>query len=531
MIRNITRNSLLSLLITLTVMSSVTIAQRPFRPTDRQVEALLLRIENRAENFRSTVTQTLNNGRYNGTSRADEVDRLITNFTASAQQVRTQLRNPNRVSGAVQSLLEQSRSIDTFIQTNRFNNDRNWIALKTDLATLAKYYDVPWQWDNGTYNAANNSTNTTNNSYYNRRLTGTYTLDSARTDDTQTAIDRATRGLDAQEAERVRNSLLRRLEAPAQLSLEQNGNRITIASSAAPQATLEADGRVQTETRPNGRVVRTSSSLSGNILTIDSNGDRGNDYRVTFEALNNGRRLLVTRRFDMERLTQPVTVQSYYNRTSETAQWNIYNDRGYNNRGYNDRDTNSTRETSTTTRNGRFVVPNETALTATLNNDLNTKDARDGDRFTLNVTTPGPYRGAVIEGQIVKADRSGRISGRAELGLNFERIQMPDGRSYEFSGYIEGVRNANGEKVTIDNEGSVKDDNSQTQRTVTRSGIGAAIGAIIGGIAGGGKGAGIGAVLGAGAGAGSVVVQGRDDLMLMRGSEFSIRASAPRSAS
>ncbi len=524
MIRNLTRSSLISLFITLTVMSSVTIAQRPFRPTDRQVEALLIRIENRAETFRSTLAQTVNNSRYRGTARADEVNRLVSNFSSSARQVRAQFRNQNRVSTDVQSLLEQGRLIDTFVRNNRFNNDRNWIALKTDLTTLAKYYDVPWQWDNGSYNSPGSQTN---NGYYNRGLTGTYTIDMSRSDNAQTAIDQATRGLNTQDADRVRNSLLRRLEAPEQLSIEQSGNRIMIASTNAPQASLEADGRVQTETRPNGRTVRTSSSLSGNILTIDSSGDRGNDYRVTFQALNNGRRLLVTRRYDAERLTQPVTVQTYYNRTSETAQWNIYNDRGYNNRGT----TSSTRETYPNTRNDRFVVPNETALTATLNNDLNTKEAANGDRFTLNVTTPGQYRGAVIEGQIVKADRSGRITGRAELGLNFERIRMPDGRSYEFSGYLEEVRNANGDKVTIDNEGSVKEDSSQTQRTVTRSGIGAAIGAIIGGIAGGGKGAGIGAVVGAGAGAGSVIVQGRDDLMLMRGSEFSIRASAPRSVS
>lgn len=522
MIRS-TKTSFLALsFITLTLMSSAVLAQRPFRPTDRQVEALLRRIENRAETFRNTITRTLNNSRYNGTGRADEVNGFISDFKASATQVRQQLRNPNQVSGEIQNLLEQGQLIDNFVRTNRFNNDRNWIALKADLSTLARYYDVPWQWDNGSYNSSRNQTN--NSSYgrsYGRSLTGTYTLDTSRSDDPQAAIERATRGLNTQDAERVRNSLLRRLEAPQQLSLEQNNNRVMIASSTAPQATLEADGRAQTETRPNGRTVRTTSTLNGNILTIDSSGDRGNDYRVSFETQNNGRTLLVTRRFDTERLTQPISVRSYYNRTSETAQWDIYNDRA----------TNRGRDVNSNTRNDRFVIPNETLLTATLNNDLNTKDAQDGDRFTLNVSTPGQYSGAVIEGQITKIDRSGRISGRAELALEFQRIRMPDGRSYDFSGYIEQIRNVNGDKVTIDNEGSVKDNDNQTQKTVTRSGIGAAIGAIIGGIAGGGKGAGIGAVLGAGAGAGSVIVQGRNDLILQRGSEFSLRASAPRSAS
>jgi len=78
----------------------------------------------------------------------------------------------------------------------------------------------------------------------------------------------------------------------------------------------------------------------------------------------------------------------------------------------------------------------------------------------------------------------------------------------------------------VDNEGTVRDSN-QTTQTEQRAAIGTAVGAIIGAIAGGGKGAAIGAILGAGAGAGSVYAQGRNDLDLMRGSQVTIRASAP----
>jgi outer membrane lipoprotein SlyB len=80
----------------------------------------------------------------------------------------------------------------------------------------------------------------------------------------------------------------------------------------------------------------------------------------------------------------------------------------------------------------------------------------------------------------------------------------------------------------VDNEGTVKESDSQTQRTVERAAIGTAVGAIIGAIAGGGKGAAIGAVLGAGGGAGSVYVQGSDDLELRSGTEVTIRSSSPQ---
>lgn len=59
-----------------------------------------------------------------------------------------------------------------------------------------------------------------------------------------------------------------------------------------------------------------------------------------------------------------------------------------------------------------------------------------------------------------------------------------------------------------------------------RAGIGAAIGAVIGALVEGIEGAAIGAAVGAGAGAGSILIQGREDLVLERGTEFTIRAAA-----
>lgn len=361
---------------------------------------------------------------------------------------------------------------------------------------------------------------------YNNQLTGTYQLNTARSDNAQRVADRVTRGLNGQDVDRVRASLLRRLDAPQQIALEQRGQHITIISSSAPQAEIDADGREQTETRGNGRTVRTTASIVNNGLSINSSGDRGSDFSVTFQPMDNGRSLQVTKTIYSDRFTQPVVVRSFYTRSADVAQWNIYDSNrsapnNYERYGGNNTGNNAGRD-------GRFAIPNGTMLTAVLNEDLTTKQTREGDRFTMTVNSPGEFNGAVIEGTITKADRSGRITGRSEMSLDFQRVRFRN-RAYEFGGFIESVRTPNGEDVKVNNEGTVKEDDSQTTRTVTRSGIGAAIGAIIGGIAGGGSGAAIGAAVGAGAGAGTVLVQGRDDLNLARGTEFSIRASAPRS--
>ena len=167
----------------------------------------------------------------------------------------------------------------------------------------------------------------------------------------------------------------------------------------------------------------------------------------------------------------------------------------------------------------------DTQMVATLDNSLTTQRAREGDRFTLTVQSPTEYSGAVIEGYLSRVGRGGRVSGRPEMAMNFERIRLRDGATRSFDGYIESVRTPNGEDVRIDNEGIVSEQDSQSTRTVTRTGIGAAVGALIGAIAGGGKGAAIGAAIGAGTGAGSVFIQGRDDLELMSGTRFTIRAS------
>ena len=144
----------------------------------------------------------------------------------------------------------------------------------------------------------------------------------------------------------------------------------------------------------------------------------------------------------------------------------------------------------------------------------------------MTVTSPRQYRGAVIEGYVEDARRSGRVSGRSEIVLNFDRIRHR-GRSYAFAGTIDDVRTSRGERVTVDREGSVRED-SQTGRTVGRSIGGAVIGTVIGAIAGGGSGAATGAIIGGSVGAGSVLVQGRNNLDLRKDTRFTLRSSALR---
>jgi outer membrane lipoprotein SlyB len=172
-----------------------------------------------------------------------------------------------------------------------------------------------------------------------------------------------------------------------------------------------------------------------------------------------------------------------------------------------------------------FRVPDGVEMKVRLSTQIDTKTNREGDRFTAVVLDPSDYAEGIIEGHISKLTKSGKATGKTEMSLAFDSIQMRDGRTGNMAAQV--VRVYQSEKVkTVDEEGNVQTD-SRTKDTAVRGVGGGALGAIIGGIAGGGKGAAIGAILGAGVGAGSVLVDGGKELTLEPGTEILIRTAAP----
>lgn len=491
----------------LVAVGSTSSALAQYRITDTQTRQLAQRIAVEANQFRRSFDLAINRARVNNSSAEYQLRGRVGEFQLAATRLRDRVNRRQATASDVQQLLEHARFIDNFMRTydltNRAEND--WSTLRNDLSTLANAANIAWNWD----------TNIPGGPVYgNAQLTGTYRIDTASGDDPRTVAENATRNLPTQRRDRIYQNLLNRLSPPDVLAIDQRGRNVTIASSKAPQVALVADGREQIETTPQGRTARVRVSLSGDQLIIARTGERAQDFTVTFDPIDSNR-LLVTRQLYTEQIGQPVTVRTYYTRTSDVAQLDIHNS----NPQYPQYPT-------TGTSSGDFVVPNGTQLLATLDTSLSTNNVREGDRFTMTVRD-GQYQGAVIEGRVTNVSRSGRVTGRSELGLDFDTIKLRNGRSYQFAGILEGVRSANGDIVRVDNEGAVRDSN-QTTRTIQRGAIGAAIGAIIGAIAGGGQGAAIGAAVGAGAGAGSVYVQGRDDLQLEPGTEVTIRASGPR---
>jgi len=502
--------------ILLSAGSSLTQAQtKGYRGTFRSVRQLVVRIDNRAGVFSNNVQNALASNTY-GANREENISNLVEEFDDSAGRLHMQFDSRQSTTAEAQELLRIGSRIDRFLRRNPINavTTRDWTNLRLDLTQLSRAYNLTFPM------LGRNNTGTTPaypgtaQGQYGSRLTGTYRLDATRSDDPRTAADRATESLAYGNRARLRDELVARLESPDQLAIDVRGREVTIGSSRAPQISFTADGVQRVETSGSGRTTRASATLNADQLTISSTGDRANEFNVNFNPIDNGSRLSVTRRVYAEGLSRPVVVQSVYERTDTVARFDMNTgpQQGY---------------PTTTTSGTDFIVPNGETLVAELNDDVSTENAREGDRFTLTVRQPSNWEGATIEGRVSAVERSGRVTGRSQVTMNFDSIRLRDGRSYRFAGILESVRTAQGETVRIDNEGSVRDDN-QTTKTVQRTTIGTAVGAIIGAIAGGGKGAAIGAIVGAGGGAGSVYVQGRDDLRLTRGTELTIRSTGPR---
>ncbi|HEX6187562.1 MAG TPA: hypothetical protein VFZ40_05755, partial [Pyrinomonadaceae bacterium] len=348
--------------------------RQPSSATVRRVSGILQRLEQSSNRFRNSLNSDLAQGRISETRPANEINSLESDFESALSQFRDRFSRRQAEAADVQNILQRASLVNDYLNRNRLGPQvqNNWAQVRTDLNALAKAYGISWRW------------NQPNTYYASSRLTGTFRLDPSRSDNPRDVADRVTRSLSSNERQAVQDRIIARLESPEMLAIERKGSTLTMASSLAPQSTFEADG-VERQEQLNGRTSRVTATLRGDQLVVKSTGYRNNDFTVTFEAIENGNRLRVTRQIYSDRLNQPVVVRSLYDRTSEVAQWNIYD---------------GSRPDNVDVNRGEFIVRDGETVVAVLNNDLTTKQTKQGDRFTMTVREPGEYQGAVIEGTV-----------------------------------------------------------------------------------------------------------------------------------
>ncbi len=179
-------------------------------------------------------------------------------------------------------------------------------------------------------------------------------------------------------------------------------------------------------------------------------------------------------------------------------------------------------------------IPKGAHLLLQMENSVSTKTARQGDYVYLRTASPVSVNGrfvvpvgSYVQGVVSFARRSGRVSGRAELGIHLETLTLPSGTSFKFSPRIDSVDSGEGEQKVDPKENTVEEGPSRT-RDAAQVAITAGSGAAIGGLADHGwRGAGIGAGIGTGVGLAQVLLTRGREVELRHGTTLDVVFDRP----
>lgn len=119
--------------------------------------------------------------------------------------------------------------------------------------------------------------------------------------------------------------------------------------------------------------------------------------------------------------------------------------------------------------------------------------------------------GTAVSGHVRTARQSGRVKGRAAIGVRFNQLDLPG------EGGLMAIKTSAVSRIAP----------ATKKRDAAEIGGGAAGGAIIGGVLGGGKGAAKGAAVGGAGGTGVVLATRGKEVRLASGAPLTVRLTAP----
>ena len=165
----------------------------------------------------------------------------------------------------------------------------------------------------------------------------------------------------------------------------------------------------------------------------------------------------------------------------------------------------------------RITVPEGSSLKVRLETPLSSETARPEQPFSASTNAPllvDGYEalpaGTRVTGHVSHAAGAGKVSGRGELTLEFDRILAPGGS-----------------EILIEAEPLQRKARSTVKKDAAKIGGAAGVGAVVGGILGGRKGAVIGGAVGGTAGTGAVLATKGEEVVLPEGTSLDLRLRSP----
>lgn len=188
---------------------------------------------------------------------------------------------------------------------------------------------------------------------------------------------------------------------------------------------------------------------------------------------------------------------------------------------------------------GSLVVPVNTTIPLELRSAINSRTAYAGQAVYCDTVYPIVVHnrvvipvGSYVKGRVTQVARPGRVKGKAQLGLRFDEITLPNGVTKSLRAVLSGF-GGNGNEGFKPKEGKIQGESSKGKdaEVIAVSGAeGAGIGSIAG-ISGGhsGVGAGVGGAAGALGGLVYVLATRGKEIVLPQGTNLELQLAAPLS--
>jgi type IV secretion system protein VirB10 len=191
----------------------------------------------------------------------------------------------------------------------------------------------------------------------------------------------------------------------------------------------------------------------------------------------------------------------------------------------------------TTPAGSALVVPVDTTIPLRLMNTINSRTSQPGQGIYCETIYPIAVgnrivipRGSSVKGSVTKVVRPGHLKGKAQIGLRFETLVLPNGTTVPLRATLSGFGSTGREgfqpkESKIEGASSKGEDAGKVaETTITGTEIGAIAGAASGHV---GEGLGIGSLAGAAGGLIWIMAKRGKEVILPSGTSFELLLRAP----
>ena len=217
------------------------------RRSDRDIRDAVRSLNSRLDDFEQNARYQMQSSSTERSTIAD-LARNVRSLRDSVREFENNFDRRRENRDDVNRIVDAARRVNEFLRAHPQNRsiEDDWSGVSQQIERLGANYGITPNW------------NTTDDADWPRDapvpirantlsvgLSGTYELDSARSENTDDIVANTTLGTDQRE------DLKDKLEAPGQIAIDIRGVDVTLASSKASAVTFTADGRDKTEQSPN----------------------------------------------------------------------------------------------------------------------------------------------------------------------------------------------------------------------------------------------------------------------------------------